>query len=313
MSFVHLHVHTEYSLLDGALRIKDIVKAVKNMGMSAVAITDHGNMYGAIEFYLECRKEGIKPIIGCEVYFTPQNRFDRSGRIETSNYHLTLLAKNLDGYHNLLKLISLSNIEGFYYKPRVDFELLSGCSKGIVALSGCIKGYVPSLLLEDKWEEAEKQANVFKDIFGEENFCIEIQDHNLAEEKKLIPKLIELSKKLDTKIAATGDVHYLNKSSAEAHDILLCVQTLSQVDDPRRLRFGTEEFYLKNSKEIEYCFSETPEAITSTLEIAAQCNIELDLNKTRLPHCRWIEPDTEEGHRVFLESCLLYTSDAADE
>ena len=292
--FVHLHNHTEYSLLDGACALVDdkgkpsalINTVAKDFKMPALAITDHGNMYGAVEFYCACRESGIKPIIGCEVYVAPGSRFEKKAekRGNWENYHhLTLLAKDFEGYQNLMQLVSLGFLEGFYYKPRVDKEIIRKYSKGIIALSGCLAGEVASNLLKEKFEEAKKTAVEYLDIFGKENFYLEIMDNGLEEQKKIIPHLMDLSKKLDIPLVATNDCHYLKKEDAYDHDVLLCIGTARTLDDPSRLKFSSDQFYYKSPNEMIKLFSYIPEATKNTLAIAEKTNIEIDFSRFHLP------------------------------
>ena len=294
--FVHLHVHTEFSLLDGAGRVDDMILAAKKLGMKALAITDHGAMYGVLKFFKKAKKEGIKPIIGCEVYVAPRSRLERTPKIDDKNFHLILLAKDLNGYKNLLYLVSTSWLDGFYYKPRVDKEILRERSSGLIALSACIGGEIPQALLSGKTEEAERLVNEYVDIFGKENFFIEIQNQGLPEEEELNPKLIELARKFDIPLVATNDIHYTQKDDAEVHDILLCVQTQKKVDDVDRMRFSTTEFYLKSQQEMNELFKNIPEAIDNTVSIADRCNLDIPLNGQFLPEFQLPEGHTSETY-----------------
>ncbi|MFH1583753.1 MAG: DNA polymerase III subunit alpha, partial [Actinomycetota bacterium] len=280
--FIHLHTHTEFSLLDGAIKIPNLISKAKEFNMHSVAITDHGNMYGAIEFYNLAKEVNIKPIIGCEFYVAINSRFDKSKREEKSN-HLTLLAKDIQGYKNLMKLVTLSYFEGFYYKPRVDLELLSKYSSGIIALSGCVSGNIPRLILEDRINDSIESVSKFCEIFGKENFYLEIQDQGLKEQKILNPKLIKMSEKLNIPLVATNDAHYLNKENHTAHDVLLCIQTRTTLDDKERLRFSTPEFYFKSKEEMFDIFKNIPEALKNSIEISEKCNLEIPLNLDLLP------------------------------
>lgn len=281
--FVHLHVHTEYSLLDGAGRISHLVAKAKELGMPAMAITDHGVMYGVIDFYKEAKKQGIKPILGCEVYVAPQSRFDKTQRGENAYCHLVLLAENNEGYQNLIQLVSLSFTEGFYYRPRVDKELLRRYSKGIVALSACLGGEIPSFVLRGQREEAEKAALELQSIFGPNNFYLELQDHGLPEQPRVNQALIEIAHKLNIPLVATNDLHYLERKDAEYHDALLCIQTGKTLTDQGRMRFETDQFYLRSAEEMAELFGNYPEALQNTLRIAERCNVELDFNTLHLP------------------------------
>jgi DNA polymerase-3 subunit alpha len=283
MSFVHLHNHTEYSLLDGSSRIELLVKKTKELGMSALAITDHGTMYGVVDFYKACKKNDIKPVIGCEVYVAPRELCQKEAGRDDFQYHLVLLAENERGYKNLLTLASEAFINGFYYKPRVDKNLLKRHAEGLIALSGCIAGEIPSLILKGQVKKAYQVAAEYKEIFGKDNFYLEIQDHGLDEERKTLPKLIEMGKELDIGLVATNDTHYVSKKNARVHDILLCIQTGKTVADENRLKFPTDEFYLKSYDEMKLLFSEIPEALTNTVRIADRCNVEFTFGKFHLP------------------------------
>ncbi|HEY3299116.1 MAG TPA: DNA polymerase III subunit alpha [Armatimonadota bacterium] len=281
--FVHLHVHSEYSLLDGACRIPDLIKQAKEMGMPSIAITDHGVMYGNITFYTEAKKAGIKPILGCEVYVAPRGRAQRDPRLDKEQYHLVLLAKSAKGYKNLVKLVSIAYSEGFYYKPRVDKELLSQYSEDLIAMTACLGGEVPQYIRRQNVDAAEKVLGEYVDIFGKENLYLELQDHFLPDQKPVNEGVIELSKRTGLKLVATNDAHYTRKNDAEAHDVLLCIQTGANVDDPKRFRFGTKEFYLKSQHEMAQLFKEVPEALTNTLEVAERCNCDFDFSRSKLP------------------------------
>lgn len=291
--FVHLHVHTEYSLLDGAARINNLVTKAKEKGMEALAITDHGVMYGVIDFYKACTAAEIKPILGCEIYCAPYSRFDKRPQLDDKQFHLVLLAENLTGYKNILQLVSKASIEGFYYKPRVDKELLAQHSEGIIALSACLAGEIPQLLLERRFEEAVQKAGQYREIFGPENFYLELQDHGLPEQKEINQHLIALSKKLQIPVVATNDVHYIEKEDAEIHDILLCIQTGKTLADPERMRFPTAEFYLKDAREMAQLFGHVPQALQNTVEIGKRCQVEFTFGQLILPN--YTVPD---GHTV---------------
>lgn len=281
--FVHLHCHTEYSLLDGAGRISQLVAKAKELGMPAMAITDHGVMYGVVDFYKEAKKQGIKPILGCEVYVAPHSRFDKTQRGENAYCHLVLLAENNEGYQNLIQLVSLSFTEGFYYRPRVDKELLRRYSKGVIALSACLGGEIPGLLLKGQRAEAEKAALEYQAIFGADNFFLELQDHGLPEQPGVNQALAEMAQKLKMPLVATNDLHYLAKKDAEHHDVLLCIQTGKILTDQDRMRFETDQFYLRSAEEMAELFAGQNEAIFNTLRIAERCNVELDFGTLHLP------------------------------
>ncbi|MFV9567971.1 DNA polymerase III subunit alpha [Thermoanaerobacter mathranii] len=281
--FAHLHVHSEYSLLDGSCRIKDLIAKTKELNMKAIAITDHGVMYGVIDFYKEAVAHGIKPIIGCEIYVAPRSMRDREYGIDNENYHLVLLAKDMVGYKNLMKIVTMASIEGFYYKPRVDKEFLKEYSNGLIALSACLAGEVPSYILRGEYEQAKEAALFYDSIFGRGNFYLELQDHGILEQQKVNKELIRLSKETGIPLVATNDVHYLDKKDAKAHEVLLCIQTGKTIDDEDRMSFPTDEFYLKSPEEMENLFSYCKEAIENTEKIASMCNVEFEFNKTKLP------------------------------
>ncbi|XTR38063.1 DNA polymerase III subunit alpha [Paraclostridium tenue] len=281
--FVHLHVHTEYSLLDGFSRVKNLVSRAKELNMSAVAITDHGCMFGAIDFFKVAKKEGIKPIIGCEVYTAPRSMRDKDPNYDKSQGHLILLAKDTEGYQNLIKLVSKAYVQGFYYKPRVDIDEIRKHSKGIIALSACLAGDVSQALMNRNYDKAKNIALKYKEIFGKDNYYIEIQNHNLPEQKEVNRELIRLSKEIDVGLVATNDVHYVRKEDSKIHDILMCIQMGKTVNDPTRMRFGSDEFYLKSREEMEAVFPEVQEALDNTVKIADMCNVEFDFNTIHLP------------------------------
>ncbi|HHW44289.1 DNA polymerase III subunit alpha [Desulfofundulus thermobenzoicus] len=282
--FVHLHVHTEYSLLDGAARIKEAVAQAKALGQPALAITDHGAMFGVVDFYKACKKEGIKPILGCEVYVAPRTMHDRTPKVDDHLYHLVLLAENERGYRNLLQLVSQAYTEGFYYKPRVDRDLLSRHSQGLIALSGCIAGEVADRLLAGEREKAQEAAAAYRDIFGPENFFLELQDHGMAEQRRVNQELIQLHRKLHIPLVVTNDVHYLKKEHAAMQDVLLCIQMGKSVDDPSRMKFQSQELYLKSEGEMAGIFGELKEAMDNTGFIAERCQVDLSFGRLHLPH-----------------------------
>ncbi len=289
MSFVHLHVHTDYSLLDGFCRIPKLLDKVGELGMPAIAITDHGNLYGILEFYFEAKERGIKPILGCELYFAPQGRSSRSAQDRTPS-HLVVLAKNEKGYRNLLKLCTRAHLEGFYYKPRVDKELLAEYHEGLIVLSGCISGHIPRLIREGRVEEAGREALWYKEVFGED-FYLELQWHdNIPELPRVNEELVNLAKKLQIPLVATNDIHYVEREDARFQDILLCIQTNAQVSDRDRLRMPDDSFYLKTPEEMRALFPDLPEALANTLEIAEKCELELSFGEPHLP-----KPDIPPG------------------
>ncbi|MFH1836984.1 MAG: DNA polymerase III subunit alpha [Candidatus Omnitrophota bacterium] len=296
--FVHLHVHTQFSLLDGACRLGELLDLAIKYKMPACAITDHGNMFGAIEFYEKAREKGIKPIIGCEIYVAPESRFDKTSHgIKGASYHLILLVKNITGYKNLMEIVSTGYLEGFYYKPRVDKEVLARCSKGLIAMSACMKGEVAHFLLSDQWEEAKRTAKEYADIFGKDDFYLEVQDNRIKEQYKINKDVIKLAKEMDLQVAATSDVHYLEREDAKAHDALLCIQTQTTLDADNRMRFQTDQMYFKSPQEMREAFSEIPEALTNTVKIANKCNLELDFSELHLPQFK--APEGWENEAFF--------------
>jgi len=300
--FVHLHVHTEYSLLDGAARIKSAVKSAREMGMPALAVTDHGSMFGVVDFYKACRKEDIKPILGCEVYVAPRTMADRTPRVDDNLYHLVLLAENEEGYRNLLQLVSMAYTDGFYYKPRVDRQALASHSKGLIALSGCIAGEVARRYLAGESDKARQAAMEYRDIFGKENFFLELQDHGFAEQKTANRELIALHKETGIPMVVTNDVHYVRREHAEMQDVLLCIQTGKTVDDPARMKFQSQELYLKSEEEMSLVLGEHREAMDNTVRIAERCNVELSFGTLHLPVYKVPENYTVDSYLE--ERCL---------
>ncbi len=299
--FVNLHVHTEYSLLDGACRIRNLVNRVRELGQTAVAITDHGNMYGAVEFWNEAKKAGIKPVIGCEVYVAPRTRFDKEPRLDTSPYHLVLLCENNEGYRNLVKLVSLAGLEGFYNKPRVDSELLKKYHKGLICLSGCLAGEIPRLLVSGQYNEAKAKALEYREIFGENNYYIEIQNHGIKDELKILPLLYRLSDETGIPLAATNDCHYINKTDSEMQNVLLCIQTGKVLGEPNGISFETEEFYVKSSDEMAALFKGHVEAVSNTSSIAERCNVEFEFGNIKLP--KFTIEGVTDNEKFFRELC----------
>lgn len=293
-NFVHLHLHSEYSLLDGSTRIELLPKRVKELNMNAVALTDHGNMYGAIAFYKACKKEGIKPIMGAEVYISEKDLSikDKSN----TRYHLILLAENNIGYKNLMKIVSIGYIDGYYYKPRVDIEVLKKYHEGIIATSACLGGEVQRHLLNRNYESAKNSALRYRDIFGENNFFLELQDHGINEQHRVNRELINLSLETGIELIATNDVHYLNREDAKSHDVLLCIQTGTIVNDTNRMKFPTDEFYLKSKEEMETLFSENLDALENTQKIADRCNVEIKFHDLHLPHFEVPKGYTNESY-----------------
>ena len=281
--FVHLHVHSEYSLLDGMSRIKDLPVRAKELGMKAIALTDHGVMYGAVDFYKECKKNDIKPIIGCEVYVAPRSRFEKEAGRDNGYNHLILLAKNKTGYQNLSKLVSLSFVEGFYYKPRIDLEILEKYSEGLICLSACLAGSLSQAIIQGNMEKAEEIALWHKRVF-KDDYYIEIQHNGLRQQIMINQKLIQLARKLDIPLVATNDAHYLKKEDSYFHEVLLCIQTGKRMSDEDRMRFETQEFYIKSPEEMADYFSEFPDAIENTVKIAEKCNYDFEFGVTKLPN-----------------------------
>jgi DNA polymerase-3 subunit alpha len=283
-NFVHLHVHSEYSLLDGACKISDLVEKAIQLKMPALALTDHGNMFGIIEFYDVAKSKGIKPILGFEAYVAQESRFNKESKNgkETIS-HITLLAENNEGYRNLLKLTSSAYLEGFYYKPRIDKALLRNHSKGIICLSGCMTSEINRNLMNNRMEEATNVAREYKEIFGADHFYLEVQNNSLEQQARLVSEAAEIGKKLDIPLVATNDIHYMNKDDALAHDVLLCINTGKHLNDVQRMRFGTNEFYFKNADEMQSVFQHIPETINNTTKIAERCNVEITFGKMHLP------------------------------
>ena len=298
--FVHLHVHSEYSLLDGACRISELVKRAGELNQSAIAVTDHGNMYAAVEFYNECKANGIKPIIGCEVYVANRTRFDKVSRIDKS-YHLVLLCKNNTGYQNLIKLVSLGYTEGFYSKPRVDFELLKKYHEGLICLSACLAGEVNQKLLNNDFDGAKQTALEYLEVFGKDNYFLEVQNQLFEEEERIIPLQYELSRQTGIPLVATNDAHYIRREDARAQRILMCISTNTTVNDPKSLEFPTDEFYIKSADEMYELFESHPEAVSNTVKIADRCNVEFEFGVTKLPYVKFEGVDDNEV--FFINMC----------
>ena len=299
-NFTHLHLHTEYSLLDGACRIEGLMQRVKALGQTAVAITDHGVMYGCVDFYKAAKKVGVKPIIGCEVYVATRTRFDKVNRIDGSN-HLVLLCKNETGYKNLIKMVSAGFTEGFYNKPRVDHELLEEYHEGLICLSACLAGEIPQALLAGDYEKAKNLARYYEDLFGKGNYYIEIQDHGLDEQRTVLPLLVRLSRETGIPLVATNDAHYLEKEDSRMQHILICIQTNKTVNDDDVLEFGTDEFYVKSTDEMYELFSAWPEACENTNRIAEMCSFDFEFGVTRLPY--FVAPDGMDNKEYFVKLC----------
>ncbi len=301
--FVHLHVHTEYSLLDGSNRIKDLIQRVKELGMNSVAITDHGVMYGVVEFYKEAVKNDIKPILGCEIYTAKRSMKDKQPGLDSDYGHLVLLAKNQTGYKNLMKIVSLGFTEGFYYKPRVDYQTLEKYSEGIIALSACLSGDIPSAILSNDYERAAELAKKLNSIFGQDNFYLELQHNGISDQNLVNQQLIRLSRELGIPLVATNDCHFLTREAARSHEILLCIQTGKTINDENRMRFNTDEIYVKSPEEMYENFKNVEAALQNTVKIADMCNVELEFGKLHLPSF-----DVEEGYTPYeylREKCYM--------
>ena len=301
MAFAHLHVHTEYSLLDGACRMEGLLDAAKEMGQTAVAITDHGCMYGVVEFYKAAKKRGIQPILGCEVYVARRTRFDKVHELDGENRHLVLLCENETGYHNLLALVSKAWVEGFYSKPRVDLDLLREHHEGLIALSACLAGEIPRALTRGDYEGAREAALRYEGIFGRGNFYLELQDHGMAEQKRINPQLIRLSRETGIPLVATNDCHYIAPEDSRMHRVLLCIQTGRTIEDENAMEFGSEEFYFKSEEEMRALFPDVPEAADNTVKIAQRCQVELEFGKTKLP--AFFTPDGSDNLEFFRRLC----------
>ena len=299
MSFVHLHVHTEFSLLDGACRVDQIAKRAKALGQTALAVTDHGVMYGAVAFYKACLSEGIRPIIGCEVYVAPRSRFQKEHGLDNNYSHLILLCRDETGYRNLCYLVSSGFTEGFYIRPRIDWDLLHEHAEGLICLSGCLAGEIPQALIHGDYERAKARALELRELFGEDNFYLEIQDHGIREEKQAARELIRLHKDTGIPLALTNDAHYIEKKDAYYQDVLLCIQTGKTVDEPNRMRFETQEFYLKSEEEMRTLFPEYPEAADNTVKIAQRCRYDFEFGHYHLP--RFKLPEGETDSYAYLE------------
>ena len=301
MSFVHLHLHTEYSLLDGACRINKLVEKIKSIGQNAVAITDHGVMYGAIDFYRACKKEGIKPIIGCEVYVAPSSRFDKIKTTGRDYYHMVLLCENDVGYRNLIKLVSKGFTEGFYVKPRIDDSLLKEYHEGLICLSACLAGELPSLILNGDYSTAKQKALYYRELFGENNFFIELQNHGIREQQEVNPKLISISRETGIPLVVTNDSHYIDAKDSKLHEILLCIQTNHTIYDDNKMEFATEEFYVKSEEEMREAFPDMEEAFENTSKIADRCNVDFEFGVRKLPN--FDVPDGEDHYEFFKRRC----------
>ena len=282
--FVHLHVHSDFSLLDGCCRMDRLMGRAQELGQSAMALTDHGNLFGTISFIKQAEKHGIKPIIGCEGYLVTDHKNDeKPGRENDKTYHIGMLAKNYEGYQNLSKVVSDAHVDGFYYRPRTDLETLAEHAKGMIGFTGCMQGWVPQLILRGKEDEAEKAMGQMIDIFGKENYFVELHNHGIEEQAQLVPVLLKLAKKFDLKVIASNDVHYVKEEDWAPHDALLCIQTGSKIDDENRMRYDAHQFYLKSREQMEELFKEAPESITNTFAVAEMCELKLPFGENNYP------------------------------
>ncbi|MDR1253683.1 MAG: DNA polymerase III subunit alpha [Oscillospiraceae bacterium] len=301
--FVNLHVHSEYSLLDGACKIRNLIQKVKKIGQTAVAITDHGVMYGAMDFYKEAKSHGIKPIIGCEVYVAARGRFDKTKEFDAENRHLILLCENMQGYQNLIEMVSRGFIDGFYKKPRIDEELLQKYHGGLIALSACLAGEIPRMILKGNYEEAKEKAVCYREIFGKNNYYLELQDHGMSEQKYVNPFLVKIAEETGIPLIATNDCHYIDKEDSKMHEVLLCIQTGHTIKDANKMEFATDQFYLKSADEMKALFPQLkyPDAIKNTVLVAEKCNLEFSFGDTKLPH--FDIPDNQDNFEYFKNCC----------
>ncbi|HWC32784.1 MAG TPA: PHP domain-containing protein, partial [Actinomycetota bacterium] len=304
-SFVHLHTHTEFSLLDGASRVSDLFEAAQRFGMPAIGMTDHGVLFGALDFFAQAKARGVKPVVGVEAYVAPRSRFDRTPGENDENYrHLTLLARNETGYRNLLRLVTDAHLEGFYHRPRIDKDLLAERAEGLIGFTGCLASEVCRLLLAGQQKKAYEAAAQYRDIFGPGSFYVELQDHGLAEQHQVLPMLVKLAKELGLPLVATNDTHYTEKGHARAHDVLLCIQQPGKVlADTDRLKFDTEEFYVKSAAEMRELFRDYPEACDATLEIAESCDVDVALGGDL--HVPQFEPPDGKGLEGYLHDLVV--------
>jgi DNA polymerase-3 subunit alpha len=296
--YVHLHLHTEYSLLDGACRLDRLMDKAHELAFPALAITDHGVLYGAIPFYEAAGEKGIKPIIGCEVYVAPGSRFEKKSSAggRDAYHHLVLLAKDEVGYKNLIKLSTLGHTEGYYYKPRIDKELLAAHKEGLIALSGCLSSEIPEWIQKDQLPKARETIDWFKQTLGAENFYLEVQNHGFPEQAKVNRHLIAWAKEFGLKLVATNDVHYIEKAHSHAHDCLICIGTQTQLTDTKRMKYAEQQFYLRSAEEMKARFAEVPEAVQNTLEVADKCNLEIEFEKLHYPVFHPPEHFTRDGY-----------------
>ena len=301
MSFVHLHLHSEYSLLDGACRLKDLVKSVKEKGQTAVAVTDHGNMFAAVDFFIEAKNAGVKPIIGCEVYVANRTLHDKTAELDSRPYHMILLCENMTGYRNLIKMVSIAWTEGFYRKPRIDDSLLEKYHEGLICFSACLAGEIPRAIVAGDIDNAYEKARYYKNLFGDGNFYLELQNHFIEEQTVVNNALIKMSEDLNIPLVATNDCHYIDKKDAETHNILMCIQTNHTINDNDRMEFPTDEFYIKTEDEMRELFPNLPQAIENTQLVADRCNVEFEFGNTKLPH--FDVPNGEDHFEYFKRQC----------
>jgi DNA polymerase-3 subunit alpha len=302
--FVHLHVHTDYSLLDGACRIDRLITRARDLGMKSLAMTDHGNLFGAINFYTAATAAGLKPLVGCEIYLADGSRLDRPERGQGKYFHMGLLAQNLEGYRNLMKIISDANLKGFYYKPRTDLETLASHAGGLVGFSGCLQGMIPQLLLQDRFDEARVRTVQFIEIFGRERFFIEIMNHGLDLQLKIIPPLLKLADEFNLKVVCSNDVHYVNATDASPHDALLCIQTAAKVDDENRMRYQSDQFFLKSRAEMETLFNEVPESVLNTVSVAEMCDLKIPFDENHFPVYP-LPPEIKDDRPAYLKNLCV--------
>ncbi|MCK5485826.1 MAG: PHP domain-containing protein, partial [Desulfobacterales bacterium] len=281
--FVHLHVHTQYSLLDGAIRIDDLLRRAAEFEMKAVTVTDHGTLFGAVEFYEKATAAGIKPIVGCEIYVAPRTRFDKTPLDNKDLSHLILLIKNEEGYRNLCKLATAAQLEGFYYKPRIDKQILKDCSNGLIGLTACLHGEIPRCIQQGRIDQAEEVVRGYREIFGDNNFFLEVQNNGIIEQEQVNQTLLDISQRLSIPLVASNDCHYLSKEDVRAHDVLLCIQTGKTIQDKERLKFRTDQLYFKSKAEMHAAFKDYPGALSNTVDIADRCHIDFDFNTYHFP------------------------------
>ena len=307
--FTHLHLHTEYSLLDGACRLDDLLDRAVELGMHSIAITDHGVMYGAVDFYKKAKAKGIKPIIGCECYLASRGRKDKVHALDSERYHLVLLCKNAVGYQNLIAMVSKSWTEGFYTKPRIDRELLEKHHEGLIALSACLAGEIPKALMADDYERAKEKALWYNRVFGQGNFYLELQNHGIREQKQIEPLLIRLSEETGIPLVATNDTHYVRREDSKIQQVLICIATNTTIGQGNGLEFQSDEFYLKSEEEMRELFSHVPQAVENTGVIAEQCDYDFEFGNTKLPHFE--VPDGRDHFEWFKEQCVagMYRDD----